>query len=227
MPRLPASLAAFALASLLATAALPSSAHACKCMFPPLESARADATAVFEGRVVAIREQVDPQTTLGHNYVTLAVVRTWKGLDRDERIEIITNNQSAACGYEFAKDTSYLVFARENEGKLTVSACSRTKQLAEAKDDLKALGAGATPVSIGAKTLVPDAGVLATADAGPVATIDAGASVARDAGSASAKPPQPKPRGGCASSGTQAGFVGGWIAILPALALTFRRKRRR
>jgi len=245
MSRPTAPLATLALASLLAAFSPSSAAHACKCMFPPVESAKADAAAVFEGRVLAIREHTDPATMLGENRVTLAVVRTWKGLHRDEQIEIVTSNSGASCGYTFAKDASYLVYAQESEGKLSVSACSRTKPLAEARDDLKVLGAGATPVRVepkglpgdAAKGLAPDAGAVTRAAA--VASLDAGMIVvdagrpeadggAPDAGVTTATPPpRSRARGGCAGSSAQAGLLGNWIAFVPAVAMVVRRRRRR
>src|SRR5690606_22193376 len=90
-----------------------------------------------------------------------------------------TNSSSAACGYTFEKNTSYLVYARESEGRLHVSLCSRTRPMAEAADDLVVLGAGATPVHIepkqrgaaasaGHAAAPPDAGT--TGKAGPGAS---------------------------------------------------------
>lgn len=124
-------------------------ALACKCALPSFEAAREDASALFEGRVTAIEQQGDdPGSVTGKQRVTLAVVRTWKSLDRVERVEVFTNGSSAACGYMFAKDASYLVYAREDEGKLWVSLCSRTRPLSDATEDLTLLGAGSTPVHI-------------------------------------------------------------------------------
>jgi hypothetical protein len=140
-------------------------------MFPPVETAREDATAVFEGRVLSIADvPAGNEPSLGEKVVTLAVVRSWKGLERDERIAVYTNGESAACGYNFAKDTSYLVYARNaDDQKLHVSSCSRTKPLADASEDLTFLGAGSTPVKVEPKAIKPADASPAAASATPAA----------------------------------------------------------
>lgn len=198
-------------------------AHACKCMFPPVETALADATAVFEGRVVSIAgtPSGDPPP-LGELVVTLRVVRTWKGVESDERIEVRTNGSSAACGYTFAKDQSYLVYARTSEDqKLHVSSCSRTKALADAVEDLTFLGAGSTPVHI--ESNAADKGM--TSDAGariPSAPVGATAAATSDV-------PKPGKRKGCSVSPIDAdrggNSAGAWLLAAPALALFARRRR--
>ena len=78
----------FGLSALLSAASLMQStpASACSCMFPTVEAAREDASAVFEGRVLAIKALPgDAGASDGKTQVTFAVVRTWKGLDREEQ----------------------------------------------------------------------------------------------------------------------------------------------
>lgn len=185
------------------------SALACKCMLPEVEAAREDASSLFEGRVLAI-DDVDGSSpaTNGEKKVTLAVVRSWKGLDNDERVEVFTNGSTAACGFPFEGDTSYLIYTREHEGRLTVSLCSRTRSIADAADDLAKLGAGATPVHVEpakpTKASEPSAGT-------------ASSPAADGAGTPSAAPP-PAGKHGCG---------GGTHALLPWLALPFARRKRR
>jgi len=202
-PRHFAPLLGLSAAVLAAALSVTTPASACSCVFPTIEAAREDASAVFEGRVVAIKPLVtDAGPAADKQQVTFAVVRTWKGLDREERVDIVTNSSSSLCGYTFASDTSYLVYTEGQPGALSVSACSRTRPLADAAEDLTSLGAGATPVAPSPKT----------ADAG-----------APDAGTPSAvKPPR---AGGCASSRAQASLAP-WLLAVPALVLARRRRRR-
>jgi hypothetical protein len=199
--------------SLPASLVVSAPALACKCMFPPVEAAREDASAVFEGRVLGI-EDVDAGAapSMGRRSITLSVVRTWKGLDHDERVTVYTNESSAACGYAFAKDTSYLVYARTSDDKqLHVSSCSRTKPLADASEDLTALGAGSTPVHIESKAVATDAGSAAPARVGSP--------------SAASKPTKKK---GCSvvhPSATGAADLGAWLLMVPGLLLMARRRR--
>lgn len=195
----------FGLSALLSAASLMQStpASACSCMFPTVEAAREDASAVFEGRVLAIKALPgDAGASDGKTQVTFAVVRTWKGLDREEQVDIVTNSSGALCGYTFASDTSYLVYTEGQAGALAVNACSRTRPIADAAEDLAVLGAGATPVA--PKTLE----TKAVADAG------------------SSSPVKPARSGGCASARGQASLVTPWLLAVPAIVLAGRRKRR-
>jgi hypothetical protein len=195
-------------AATLAAASLFTSAPAlaCSCVFPPVQAAREDAAALFEGRVLDVVDVArDAGTQSAMREVKLAVVRSWKGLDKHEQITLRTSAQSALCGYAFAKGVSYLIYAQQDAGQLSVSACSRTRRMADAGEDLIALGAGATPVTIAAKS-AGDAGV---SDAG---ALDAGGAV---------KPV--KRGGGCASTRGQASLAP-YLLGLPALM--WRRRRR-
>lgn len=192
-------------------------ALACKCMVPPVASAREDASELFEGRVLAIDDIVGASpATNGEKRVTLSVVRTWKGLDNEESVVVYTNGSSAACGYTFALGVSYLIYARDHEGRITVSNCSRTKPIADSSEDLAVLGAGATPVKVEPK---PDAGITKSAPASAVET--APRTTPDGAGTPSASPPPP-PRRGCGQGG-QALLP--WLFAGPALARMRRKKR--
>jgi uncharacterized protein (TIGR03382 family) len=195
-------------------------AQACKCMLPTVDAARQDSSAIFEGRVLGVQEQAAENAMPVHR-VTLAVVRTWKGLERDEQIDVFTNTQSASCGYTFAKETSYLVYARESEGRLHVSLCSRTRPLADASEDLVALGAGSTPVHIAPKASRTDGGI--SADAAPAGgdSKAATASPSKGAGAAAKKR-------GCSAApvpSTNGATSFGALLGLAAFGLLVRRRR--
>jgi hypothetical protein len=188
------------------------SAHACKCMLPELDAAREDASALFEGRVLAIDDISGASAaTNGEKKVTLAIVRTWKGLDSEEKVEVYTNGSTASCGYPFARDVSYLVYTRTHEGRVTVSNCSRTRPITDAGEDLAKLGAGATPVKVEPKAVDPKISAPAAAvEVAPATTPDG-------AGTPSASPPPPTKRG--CGAGTH--------ALLPWLVLPFAARRRK
>ena len=112
----------------------------------------------------------------------------------------------------FAKDATYLVYANEHEGELSVSACSRTRPLADAAEDLAFLGAGSTPVAVAPKD-----------------KSSSGAAVPASAQDAGARPvPQTKRvhtrSGGCASGRSQASAS--WLLALPVVGIVLRRRRR-
>jgi len=117
-------------------------AHACKCAPPDdATSAAASAAAVFEGQVTGINT-ADPQTLV----VELKVAQAWKGVS-SEQVSVRTPSESAACGYPFQVSESYLVYASTGEGGLRVLHCSRTRPLAEAKEDIAALGMASVPTA--------------------------------------------------------------------------------
>jgi hypothetical protein len=204
-------------AALFASALLLSSpAFACKCMLPPVEAAREDASALFEGRVISIDDIAGASVaTNGEKKVTLAIVRTWKGLDNVEQVAVYTNGSSAACGYSFAKDVSYLIYARDHEGRITVSSCSRTKPIGDSAEDLAILGAGSTPVKVEPKP------VTDTTKSAPTGALETAPATTPDgAGTPSAAPPPPA-KHGC-GAGTHAMLP--WLLLGPALGKLRRRK---
>jgi hypothetical protein len=185
----------------LSSAALwASPAAACKCKFPTVEEGKEGAVAVFEGRVTKIEDEakVEGGPPPGKR-VTFALVRTWKTLEDQEQVTLRTNESSAACGYDFEQDKSYLVYAGGEPGALSASACSRTRPMSDASEDLGVLGAGITPVK-----------VEPAADAGPSA------------------PPKTK-SAGCATSGSAKASTSSamlWFMGTPAVGFAVRRRRR-
>jgi hypothetical protein len=136
---------------LAASLSLVPEAHACKCMFPAPEAARDDAAAVFEGRVSDIQhEETTGAAGIGFNVVTLKLVRTWKGVEDQETVQVRTNDSSAACGISFEKDKSYLVYVIQGEHGFEAHACGRTREMSAASEDLAVLGGGVTPVKVDA-----------------------------------------------------------------------------
>ncbi|MFT3924723.1 MAG: hypothetical protein QM778_19465 [Myxococcales bacterium] len=180
-----------------------SPAKACKCAPLSVTEGLSQADAVFEGRVVSIEDQADPnQPGITRKRVTLSIVRVWKDLEDVETVSVITNAESAACGFHFEPKQSYLVYATRNEQDLSVHSCSRTRPMADAAEDLAQLGAGVTPVRV-APTPAPAADTKKATDG-------------------TTKPP--KTRGCTIAYGHDAGsaLVAAWIA----LGLLFRARAR-
>lgn len=153
--------AALALGSALTLALVlaPAPARACSCMEIGPEEAVEQSDAIFEGRVVGVspaQGEIGP----GDNEVVLRVVRAWKGVPQDEeQVTVRTASNSAACGYNFEPDRSYLVYASESsDGSLRVSLCSRTQLIEQADEDLQVLGTGVTPVDATEPPEAPPAG---------------------------------------------------------------------
>ncbi len=80
-------------------------------------------------------------------------------------ITVVTARWEPSCGYEFQQGQEYLVYARTVDATLVpkqpanivlqTGLCSRTQPLAEATQDLAALGDGQTPAAITAETPQP------------------------------------------------------------------------
>jgi hypothetical protein len=175
-------------------------ALACKCKLQTVDEAKQDAVAIFEGRVTSIVDEPKSESNMfPGKTVTIALVRTWRGLENQEAVSVRTGESGAMCGYGFEVGASYLVYAAGESDKLLVTSCSRTRPLGEANEDLAALGAGVTPVKVEA---AKDAGVT---------------------------PPPKTKTGGCASgkvsasASTSASLV--WLGT-PMFGLVARRRRR-
>jgi hypothetical protein len=106
------------------------SADACSCVVPglPCEAAwRSDV--IFSGRVVALESSASGTGARG---VEFAVIETFRGPD----VRTIVVGSGGGCSYSFKVGESYLVYARDVQGTLTTSTCTRTRPLREAADDL-------------------------------------------------------------------------------------------
>lgn len=142
------------LVGLIGFAITPQRCLACSCIPPPGQSeARDQAAAVFRGRVVA-SEQKRSADGYGYQQVTFQVATVWQGTVTREMI-VYTGSGGGDCGYPFRQGQDYLVYASNVRasgppqyfpaGALATGTCNRTKPLAQAGDDLTALGPGAPP----------------------------------------------------------------------------------
>ncbi len=139
------------LVSAMAVGFLDQPASACSCAeLEPVPEALSAATAVFAGRVLALRLEEVPDPVLGtaeEAVVTLEVSKAWKGIDAAS-VEVRTSWTCCLCGFGFHLGEEYLVFATTIEDKLLVSACSHTERLQEAREAVHVLE-GEFPLAYG------------------------------------------------------------------------------
>jgi hypothetical protein len=131
-----------ALFTLMVWMLAPLAARACDCVNagPPCK-AFGNTPTIFAGRVTKIAA-----TTTGYHQVTFDVTQDYRGLNMNEKIvDVLTGMGGGDCGYEFKQGVSYLVYALNGTpsmgeaGKLFATICTRTRPLAEAKDDIEFL----------------------------------------------------------------------------------------
>ena len=109
-----------------------------RCAIASFRSAYRQSKAVFVGEVVSEEKDEDTKT------FKFEVKEYWKGADT-KNIEI---NVYETTRYQawFQKGGKYLIYATADEdGKLRVERCSRSRDAANAAEDLRQLGKGKIP----------------------------------------------------------------------------------
>ncbi len=130
------------LVALLFAIVLTSFSLACSCMMTGTPAEHLGVfDAVFEGEVTEIEHNTRGVTDFYE--IEFKVSRAWKGVTHDE-IEIETSDSSASCGFNFVEGKKYIVYANDEEGRLTVNICSRTALVDDAREDLDYLNTVAT-----------------------------------------------------------------------------------
>ena len=136
-----------AVALLALVAARPAAACSCAAELEP-DVALEGADVVFEGQPIEVKPlQVDLGfgDYLGARRFRFDVTRYFKA-QLGPSVPIFTVDQRSACGREYSLGQTYVIYARyTDEGLLTDFACSRSRQLDAAEEDLTLLGAGLTP----------------------------------------------------------------------------------
>lgn len=96
---------------------------------------------VFSGRVVEV------DSFLGNSYAKFQIDRVWKGAMVKEAQLLIPIRSDVSKPLSFKEGESYLVYAltSDDEGIYSTSECTRTRKLADAKEDLDVLGEGLSP----------------------------------------------------------------------------------
>lgn len=145
--RAPLGATSLAVALLALFAARPAAACSCAAELEP-GVALEGADVIFEGQPTEVKPlQVDLGfgDYLGAKRFRFDVTRYFKA-QLGPSVPIFTVDQSSACGQEYSLGQTYVIYARyTDEGLLTDFACSRSRHLAAAEEDLALLGAGLTP----------------------------------------------------------------------------------
>ena len=120
---------------------------ACSCAEPPPpREALERADAVFLGEVERLTLVGGVPGKLARVAATFAVQRSWKGVV-EPRVVVETLVDTGVCGYPFAQDKTYLVYASFlGDNVLHTNLCSRTAEAAAVHTDVTALGPG-TPIT--------------------------------------------------------------------------------
>lgn len=120
---------------------LGSSASACSCAKTTVAEGLESSDAVFIGTVVKMEVvHVDAEDGVATVEATVQRGRVFKG-DVPEKVVFTTSNGCCYCALMYTIAETYLFFADEHDGSLDTNACSRTKLVTEAKEDLAFLEA--------------------------------------------------------------------------------------
>ena len=129
----------------------PEVSYACSCVGPsPVCSAYWQSAVVFRGRVLqqtlispaneTLKNLDGTSSTVrspGYYRVRLSLLEEFRGEPQSQEIDILTNEQSSACGVPFETGAEYLVFTDSNQDskELWTSKCSHTHKLEAGKQD--------------------------------------------------------------------------------------------
>jgi hypothetical protein len=109
-----------------------------KCRVPTLAEARAEAKAIFTGKVTAVTQGERGKT------FEFQVTKYWKGIN-GRKVSVKAYDSMRYQSF-FKVDETYLIFAwADEEGELRDRRCSRSQAIGQATEDLKALGKGKRP----------------------------------------------------------------------------------
>ena len=118
--------------------------YACSCATPGTPSEElADSSLVFSGSAVSVREDqpflgIDRLPANGATTVEFKIDSVWKG-NTKETMTLETARYGASCGFTFVEGKQYIVYSHDGR---TVSLCSRTRSLNDARADIADLGEG-------------------------------------------------------------------------------------
>jgi hypothetical protein len=146
-----------------------SSTFACLCDgTPTVAEELKEATAIFSGKYVGgeyrkgivnqfreMQGEVDGKKVEYEVLVLKFQVQRWWKRNLSNEVILVTDQTRASdgttsvgdCGLGFEKGEPYLIYAYGKENELGTDACTRTKKLKRAKEDLKQLGKGNSPTT--------------------------------------------------------------------------------
>lgn len=119
---------------------LESEAVSAKCATPSFSAAKKRARAIFAGKVLSKRSNGDEKI------FEFEIEKYWKG-DGEKKVKVSVYENPRFQAW-FKTGETYLIFAdadEDEEGKLFVGRCSRSKEIDAASEDLKSLGKAKKP----------------------------------------------------------------------------------
>lgn len=146
----------------------PKAVQACSCVAKlEISDSLNKADTVFAGKALSVKEKGFSLLKQTDNpiEVTFEVKEVWKG-HVTQQLTVYSAMSSVSCGYTFEQGQDYLVFANANDGKLKTGICSRTATLAQASNDLMALGGGSVPPPLQASAVKSNTSLLTYGIAG-------------------------------------------------------------
>ncbi len=114
-------------------------ASGARCAIPSFAAAKNRAQAIFVGKVLSKKSNGDEKI------FEFEIEKYWKGEDKKKiKVRVYENPRFQAW---FETGETYLIFADadEDDGKLFVGRCSRSKEIDAASEDLKSLGEAKKP----------------------------------------------------------------------------------
>lgn len=109
-----------------------------KCRVPTLAEARAEAKAVFTGKVISVTQNERGKT------FEFQVKKYWKGIN-GRKVSVKAFDSMRYQSF-FVVGETYLIFAwADDDGALRDRRCSRSQAIDQAMEDLKVLGKGMKP----------------------------------------------------------------------------------
>jgi hypothetical protein len=99
-------------------------AQACSCREGTTADNFENADIVATAKVLTVKKEKGAGEEWPRMRVTLSPKLVWKG-EPDDKLELFTADDSAACGFGFQKKKEYLLFVhRDEKGELHTSLCS-------------------------------------------------------------------------------------------------------
>ena len=134
----------------------PTPAWACSCAVASVPQQVQAASAVFAGVAEDAREEADDLVA------RFRVERVYKGMP-DDRLDVRTPRDGAACGVPFVAGRSYAVFVRDEGGAVTTNVCMGTT------DDVATLSGIAPTGAAPSPRAAPGKGTAEASRRGPIA----------------------------------------------------------
>jgi hypothetical protein len=121
-------------------------AAACECVDATISEGREWADMIFAGEVKHVEQSNGSEQNGIGSLVTFRVADVWKGAPRRTTKIFILARDISCTGTVIQPGDRFIVYARQSAKKIaTASTCIRTRNLKNAKEDIKILGKSKFP----------------------------------------------------------------------------------